>query len=89
MHLVKAGSEGIFVKTDVTNEDDVKSLVEKTVKMYDRLDYAINNATIPETRASLIEKTSNVFDQIMNVNVKGVWLCMKYNYLIHNALHIQ
>ena len=89
MHLVKAGSEGIFVKTDVTNEDDVKSLVEKTVKMYDRLDYAINNAAIPETTASLIEQTSNVFDQIMNVNVKGVWLCMKYNYLIHNALHIQ
>ena len=43
-HLVKkAGSEGIFVKTDVANEDNVKSLVEKTVKMYDRLDYAFNN----------------------------------------------
>ena len=79
VHLVKeAGSEGIFVKTDVPNEDDVKSLVEKTVKMYDRLDYAFNNAAIPETTASLIEQTSNVFDQIMNVNVKGVWLCMKY-----------
>jgi NAD(P)-dependent dehydrogenase (short-subunit alcohol dehydrogenase family) len=79
VHLVKeAGSEGIFVKTDVANEDDVKSLVEKTVKMYDRLDYAFNNAAIPETTASLIEQTSNVFDQIMNVNVKGVWLCMKY-----------
>lgn len=45
VHLVKeAGSEGIFVKTDVANEDNVKSLVEKTVKMYDRLDYAFNNA---------------------------------------------
>ena len=79
VHLVKeAGSEGIFVKTDVANEDDVKSLVEKTVEMYDRLDYAFNNAAIPETTASLIEQTSNVFDQIMNVNIKGVWLCMKY-----------
>ncbi|MFZ0222017.1 MAG: SDR family oxidoreductase [Candidatus Nitrosopolaris sp.] len=79
VHLVKeAGSEGIFVKTDVANEDNVKSLVEKTVKMYDRLDYAFNNAAIPEITTPLIEQTSNVFDQIMNVNVKGVWLCMKY-----------
>jgi NAD(P)-dependent dehydrogenase (short-subunit alcohol dehydrogenase family) len=79
VHLIKeAGSEGIFVNTDVANEDDVKSLVEKTVKMYGRLDYAFNNAAIPETTTSLIEQTSNVFDQIMNVNVKGVWLCMKY-----------
>jgi NAD(P)-dependent dehydrogenase (short-subunit alcohol dehydrogenase family) len=46
--------------------------------MYDRLDYAFNNAAIPETTAPLVEQTSNVFDQIMNVNVKGVWLCMKY-----------
>ena len=79
VRLIKeAGSEGIFVKTDVANEDDVKSLVEKTVKKYDRLDYAFNNAAMPETTTSLIEQTSNVFDQIMNVNVKGVWLCMKY-----------
>jgi NAD(P)-dependent dehydrogenase (short-subunit alcohol dehydrogenase family) len=41
LRLVKeAGSEGIFVKTDVANENDVKPLVEKTVKQYNRLDYA-------------------------------------------------
>ena len=75
MHLVKeVGSDGIFVKTDVANEDDVRLLVEKTVKIYGRLDYAFNNAGIEETPTSLVEETSNVFDQIMNVNVKGVWL---------------
>jgi NAD(P)-dependent dehydrogenase (short-subunit alcohol dehydrogenase family) len=79
VQLVKeAGSDGIFVKTDVANEDDVRALVDKTVKTYDRLDYAFNNAAIEETMTSLIEQTSNVFDQIMKVNVKGVWLCMKY-----------
>ena len=79
VHLVKeAGSDGIFVKTDVANEDDVGLLVEKTVKIYGRLDYAFNNAGIEETPTSLVEQTSNVFDQIMNVNVKGVWLSMKY-----------
>ena len=47
--LVKdAGSDSIFVKTDVTNEDDVKALVEKTIKAYGRLDYAVNNAGFDE-----------------------------------------
>ena len=79
VHLVKeAGSDGIFVKTDVAKEDDIRSLVEKTIKTYDRLDYAFNNAGIGETTTPLVEQKSNVFDQIMNVNVKGVWLCMKY-----------
>jgi NAD(P)-dependent dehydrogenase (short-subunit alcohol dehydrogenase family) len=77
VHLVKeAGS--IFVKTDVANEDDVRSLVEKTVKAYDRLDFAFNNAGIEETMTPLVDQTSDIFDQIMNVNVKGVWLSMKY-----------
>ncbi len=79
MRLVKeAGSDGIFVKTDVANEDDVKSLVEKIVKTYGRLDYAFNNAGIEEMMTPLIDQTSDIFDQIMNVNVKGVWLSMKY-----------
>src|SRR5438093_12230813 len=49
LRLVKqAGSDGIFVKTDVTNENDIKTLVEQTVKTYGRLDYAFNNAGIWE-----------------------------------------
>jgi NAD(P)-dependent dehydrogenase (short-subunit alcohol dehydrogenase family) len=79
VQLVKeAGSEGMFVKTDVTKEDDVRSLVEETVKVYGRLDYAFNNAGIEETMTPFVEQTSDTFDQIMNVNVKGVWLSMKY-----------
>ena len=79
VQLVKeAGSDGIFVRTDVTKEDDVKSLVEKTVKVYGRLDYAFNNAGIEEMMTPFVEQTSDTFDRIMNVNVKGVWLSMKY-----------
>jgi NAD(P)-dependent dehydrogenase (short-subunit alcohol dehydrogenase family) len=79
VRLVKeAGSDGVFVKTDVANEDDVRSLVEKTIKMYGRLDYAFNNAGIEETMTPLVDQTSDIFNQIMNVNVKGVWLGMKY-----------
>jgi NAD(P)-dependent dehydrogenase (short-subunit alcohol dehydrogenase family) len=79
VRLVKeAGSDGIFVKTDVANENDVKSLVEKTIKHYNRLDYAFNNAGIEETVTPLVDQTSDFFDQVMNINVKGVWLSMKY-----------
>jgi NAD(P)-dependent dehydrogenase (short-subunit alcohol dehydrogenase family) len=79
VQLVKeAGSEGIFVKTDVSNEDDVRSLVEKSIHTYARLDYAFNNAGIEEMMTPLADQTSDIFDQIMNVNVKGVWLSMKY-----------
>jgi NAD(P)-dependent dehydrogenase (short-subunit alcohol dehydrogenase family) len=79
VRLVKeAGSDGIFVKTDVANENDVKLLVEMTVKQYNRLDYAFNNAGIEEMVTPLVDQTSEVFDQVMNINVKGVWLSMKY-----------
>lgn len=54
------------------------SLVEKTVKTYDSLDYAFNIPGIALPTTSLVEQISNVFDWIMNVNVKGVWLCMRY-----------
>src|SRR6476660_6033508 len=58
--LVKeAGSDSIFVKTDVTNEDDVKVLVAKTIKAYGRLDYAVNNAGFDEAETTLVEETSS------------------------------
>jgi NAD(P)-dependent dehydrogenase (short-subunit alcohol dehydrogenase family) len=77
----KSGGEGIFVKTDVSNEDEVRALVEKTVKRYGRLDYAFNNAGVVEDPAPFTNKTSSIFDKIMTINVKGVWLSMKHEIL--------
>jgi len=74
----KAGSDGIFVKTDVTREHEVEQLVELAVGKYGRLDYAFNNAGIEEDPTPFLDQSSTVFDDIMNVNVKGVWLSMKY-----------
>lgn len=74
----EAGSEGIFVKTEVANEDDIRSLVERSTKSYGRLDYAFNNAGIEEIMTPFTDQKSEIFDQIMNINVKGVWLSMKY-----------
>jgi NAD(P)-dependent dehydrogenase (short-subunit alcohol dehydrogenase family) len=79
VQLIKeTGSDGIFVKTDVANENDVRSLVEKTVDRYGRLDYAFNNAGLEEIMTPFLNQTSEKFDQIMNTNVRGVWLSMKY-----------
>ncbi|WP_026733232.1 SDR family oxidoreductase [Fischerella sp. PCC 9605] len=77
--LVKAaGSEGFFIKTDVTNEADIKTMVEKTITAYDRLDYACNSAGMEQQPTPITEQTEETFDQIVNINFKGIWLSMKH-----------
>ena len=73
-----AGSEGFFIKTDVSKETDVSAMVEKTIATYGHLDYAFNNAGIEQIPTPLVEQTEETFDQVMDINVKGVWLCMKH-----------
>ena len=77
--IKKAGSDGFFIKTDVAKAADVKTMVEKTVATYGRLDYACNNAGMVEPKPGpLVEQSEETFDQIVSVNIKGVWLSMKY-----------
>jgi NAD(P)-dependent dehydrogenase (short-subunit alcohol dehydrogenase family) len=73
-----AGGEAIFVQSDVTKEADVKAMVDKAVDVFGRLDIAFNNAGMVGENPSLIEQTEAEYDRTMNVNVKGVWLSMKY-----------
>ncbi|HVS26028.1 MAG TPA: SDR family oxidoreductase [Burkholderiales bacterium] len=77
--LKKAGNDGFFIKTDVAKTADVRAMVEKTVATYGRLDYAFNNAgVIEQTPGPIVEQTEETFGRIMDINVKGVWLSMKY-----------
>jgi NAD(P)-dependent dehydrogenase (short-subunit alcohol dehydrogenase family) len=79
VRLIKeAGGEAIFVQADVTKEADVEAMVDKAVSVFGRLDIAFNNAGTVGENPSLIEQTEAEYDHIMNVNVKGVWLSMKY-----------
>src|ERR1043166_7374977 len=73
-----AGGKSLFVRCDVTRDADVKALVAETTKTFGSLDYAFNNAGIELERNRLADGTEDQFDAIMNVNVKGVWLCMKH-----------
>ena len=75
----KAGSDAFFIKTDVAKAADIKAMVEKTVATYGRLDYAFNNAGVVEqTPGPILEQTEETFSRIVDINVKGVWLSMKY-----------
>jgi NAD(P)-dependent dehydrogenase (short-subunit alcohol dehydrogenase family) len=74
----EAGGEATFVRCDVSKEADVQALMTSVVLTYGRLDYAFNNAGIEIEKGKLNEGTEAEFDAIMGVNVKGVWLCMKY-----------
>jgi len=76
--ILDEGGEAIFVSCDVTNADDVNKMVKVTVDTFGRLDAAVNNAGISGSLVKRIhEVDDDVFDHIMSINVKGVWLCMK------------
>lgn len=73
-----AGGEGLFVKTDVARAAEVQALVKKTVEKYGRLDIAFNNAGIEGAASPITEQPEEDWDRTMNINLKGVWLCLKY-----------
>jgi NAD(P)-dependent dehydrogenase (short-subunit alcohol dehydrogenase family) len=73
-----AGGDALFVRCDVTQDAEVKVLMERTLAAYGRLDYAFNNAGIEIEQGKLAEGSESEYDAIMGVNVKGVWLCMKH-----------
>jgi NAD(P)-dependent dehydrogenase (short-subunit alcohol dehydrogenase family) len=79
VHRIKeSGAEAIFVKTDVSQEEDVKAMVKKTVETYSKLDCAFNNAGIHKVFVSAIDFVEKDWNEIIDVNLKSVWLCMKY-----------
>src|SRR3982074_2355085 len=72
------GGEGIFVRADVSQAAQVKELVERTMQKFGRLDFAFNNAGIEQEPTPFLEQDEVTYDRVMDINVKGVWLSMKY-----------
>jgi NAD(P)-dependent dehydrogenase (short-subunit alcohol dehydrogenase family) len=70
--------EAIYVKADVTNSSDVQGMIQKAVDAYGRVDVLYNNAAVLGEPAPLAEMAEEDFDRTMAVNVKGVFLGMKY-----------
>jgi len=84
VRLIKeAGGEALFVKCDVSRAAEVESMVEKCVEAYGRLDYAFNNAGIgPDGKrvpvVNIADCPEEIWDRTIDINLKGVFLCMKY-----------
>jgi NAD(P)-dependent dehydrogenase (short-subunit alcohol dehydrogenase family) len=76
--IAEAGAEGIFLQADVSKGEQVKAMIDKAVTTYGQLDCACNNAGVSGTMASLAESTEEDWDRTILVNLKSVWLCMKY-----------
>jgi NAD(P)-dependent dehydrogenase (short-subunit alcohol dehydrogenase family) len=73
-----AGGDAIFIKCDVSGDESVRTMVDKTIAQYGRLDYAFNNAGVEGISAPTHECTNENWDKTIGINLKGVWLCMKY-----------
>jgi NAD(P)-dependent dehydrogenase (short-subunit alcohol dehydrogenase family) len=73
-----AGGAASFRRTDVLVAADVEALVDHAMKTYGRLDVAFNNAGVDGDVGPLAEQTEANYDAVMDINVKGVWFCMKY-----------
>lgn len=70
--------DALFVRTDIRHEADVKAMVEATLKAFDRLDIAVNNAGVEQGFTPLPNQTEDDYSFIMDTNVKGVWLSLKH-----------
>ncbi|MGE3541089.1 MAG: SDR family oxidoreductase [Candidatus Tectimicrobiota bacterium] len=80
--ITEQGGEALFVRVDVSQAAEVAAMLSQTVEAYGRLDCAHNNAGIgSRPRAPLHECTEEAWDRVLNINLKGVWLCMKYEII--------
>jgi len=78
-NLIKeSGGKAEFIKCNVANADEVKTAVDKTIQAFGRLDFAFNNAGIEGAQGATPDCTEVNWDNVININLKGVWLCMKY-----------
>jgi NAD(P)-dependent dehydrogenase (short-subunit alcohol dehydrogenase family) len=72
-----AGADAIFFRTDVTDEAEVNAMIAKTVDRFGRLDAAYNNAGIENDTKPTTEMPLALFERVLAVNVRGVFLCMR------------
>jgi NAD(P)-dependent dehydrogenase (short-subunit alcohol dehydrogenase family) len=76
--IKEQGGEAIAIKCDVTKPKEVQGMVSHTVSVYGNLHFAVNNAGIEGAHAGTVDHTEEMWDKVIEVNLKSVWLCMKY-----------
>ncbi|MFZ7116549.1 MAG: SDR family oxidoreductase [Bacteroidota bacterium] len=76
--IKKSGGNAIFVKCDVSKASDVKKMIDAAISSFGTIDFCFNNAGIEGISALTHECTEENWDHTIDVNQKGVWLCMKH-----------
>ena len=76
--LVSEGHRAIAIPCDVSDDAQLKALIERTVAEFGRLDAAFNNAGVMARVASTADSTREDWDRVIGINLRGVWSCMKY-----------
>lgn len=71
------GGQAIFIACDVSNEEQVKAMVQKTLDTYGQIDILVNNAGVG-TYKSVLDTTSEEWDRCLSIDLKSVFLCSKY-----------
>lgn len=74
----EAGGEAAFVRTDVSKASEVEALIQHGVAQFGRLDFAFNNAGVEGVWVPITRQSEEDFDRTININLKGMWLCLKY-----------
>ena len=76
--IIENGGLAHFIRADVSNRSEVKALMKQIIRSHHQLDFAFNNAGIGLFDKPIDQCTEEDYDKVMNINSKGVWLCMKY-----------
>ncbi len=76
--LTAAGHKALAVRCDVSDDEQVAAMVERTVAAFGRLDCAFNNAGVMAKIAPTADSTREDWDRVIGVNLRGVWSCMKH-----------
>src|SRR5881409_674363 len=80
VRLIEAqGGRALAVRCDVSRAEDVKAALDRTVEVFGRLDFAFNNAGVEQKKLTpLAELDEEEWDRILNIDLRSVFLCMKY-----------
>ena len=72
------GGEAEFILSDMSKPSDIETMVKIVVESFDRLDFAFNNAGVEGDQGNTVDCTEENWNKVININLKGVWLCMKH-----------
>ena len=76
--IEELGGRALGVRCDVTRAEDVKGALDRTIETFGRLDVAFNNAGVEQAITAMADLTEEEWDRIVGINLRGVFLCMKY-----------